>query len=75
MLQGVLSEKGMLSLLIAIFGISLGIARQVGLLNALIIVPLAVTGIPVSIMLFRIYFERMQRISKYRQSEPRLVKP
>jgi len=75
MLQGVLSEKGMLSLLMAIFGISLGIARQVGLLNALVIVPLAATGIPVSIILFRIYFERMQRISKYHQSEPRLVKP
>ncbi|NET58793.1 MAG: hypothetical protein F6K47_22380 [Symploca sp. SIO2E6] len=75
MLQGVLSLNGMLSLFIAIFGISLGIARQVGLLNILVILPLVATGIPASIILFRIYFQRMQLINQYQKSQPRLVKP
>jgi len=75
MLKGVLSLPGILCLLTAVFGITLGIAREVGLINALVIIPLVVTGLPVGIILFRIYFERMQLISKYQQSQSRLVKP
>ncbi|MEH2407979.1 serine/threonine protein kinase [Nostoc sp.] len=64
-----------LLLLTAGLGTSIGIGCLVGLLNLYILLALAGTGLPLATML--LYPRRQQRklITKYRQSEERLIKP
>jgi len=56
-------------------GISLGISFTVGLLNPLIILALAGTGLPLATIIFYPILNRRRIIAKYQQSQQHLIKP
>ncbi|NES73821.1 MAG: hypothetical protein F6K24_55890, partial [Okeania sp. SIO2D1] len=73
--RGVCSLSGGLSLLLTIFGLSLGIGLQLVLLNLLVLVTLLPTGIAACWMLFSLYSQQRDLIALYRKSESKLVRP
>jgi serine/threonine protein kinase len=65
----------LLSLLIAGFGLSIGLGFVTGFLNPLTILALGITGIP---LLYKLLYEPIKHqklISNYRRSEQHLIKP
>lgn len=74
-LKEILSTQGLMTLLIAFFGVSLGLESNAGSFNPAIIFTLILTGVPIIIMLYRFYANQMKVLADYRKSEPRLLKP
>ncbi|HLO47802.1 MAG TPA: serine/threonine-protein kinase [Kamptonema sp.] len=68
---GMYSVGGAISCLIAAFGLSLGIALKGGFGNLLIVLALAVTGLPLGYLIFSQY----QIVTKYRQAVKHLIRP
>lgn len=68
---GMYSTGGLISCLIAAFGLTMGIAIQAGFVNLFALVGLALTGLPLAYLIFTQY----QILVNYRQAVKHLIKP
>ena len=69
--EGMYSVGGLISCLIAFFGLAMGIAIKVGFLSLYVGIALALTGIPLGYLIFSQY----QIMSNYRKAVKHLIKP
>jgi len=74
LLSGVLSSAGMISLLTAGLGITVGILLKIGF-YPLVILGLLLMAIPLGIKLYILYAQEAESIANYRKSERFLIKP